>query len=131
MFSGPPACLRQEILEGTDRPNIEDYPRGLLWLNFLKLFRFYGTFPLLCMKFEICTALFKIITSIYCLYFLRSGSSKGVSNRAIFAYKNGRFASRFLLLDIGFLEASKKAKFVFQKSLSETPSKPHRSVLHS
>ena len=45
-------------------------------------------------------------------------SLRGVSNRNLFAYKNGRFASRFLLLGIGFLEAS--------KNLSETPFKPDR-----
>ena len=48
-------------------------------------------------------------------------SLKGVSNRALLAYKNGRFASSFLLLGIGFLEALKKANVSF-----ESPSpKPH------
>ena len=44
------------------------------------------------------------------LWYLESGVEKltrssleGLSNRAIFAYKNGRFASRFLHLGIGFL----------------------------
>ena len=41
-------------------------------------------------------------------------SLKGVSNQALFAYKNGRFASRFLHLRIGFLEASKKANLPFK-----------------
>ena len=40
---------------------------------------------------------------------LTRSSLKGLSNWAPFAYKNGRFASRSLLLGIGFLEASKKA----------------------
>ena len=59
---------------------------------------------------------------------LRSGleklirsSLKGVSNTALFAYKDGRFASSFLLLGIGFLEASKKANSSFK---SPSP-KPH------
>ena len=48
-------------------------------------------------------------------------SLKGLSNRAIFACKNWPFASRFLLLGIGFLEASKKANLSFKR-----PSpKPH------
>ena len=45
---------------------------------------------------------------------LTQSSLKGLSNRALFAYKNGRFASRFLLLGIGFLEASKKANLSFR-----------------
>ena len=36
-------------------------------------------------------------------------SLKGVLSSALFAYKNGRFASSFLLLGFGFLEASKHA----------------------
>ena len=58
---------------------------------------------------------------------LRSGKTdpvqfKGVSNRAgLFAYKHGRFAKSFLLLGIGFLEASKKANLSFK---SPSP-KPH------
>ena len=62
---------------------------------------------------------------------IRSGETdpfKGRFQQGLFAYKNVRFASSFLLLRIGFLEASKKqiSKFVFQKSLSETPFKPDR-----
>ena len=45
---------------------------------------------------------------------LTRSSLKGVSNRALFAYKNGCFASRFLFLGIGFLEASKKANLSFK-----------------
>ena len=52
---------------------------------------------------------------------LTRSSLKGVSNRALFAYKNGRFASSFLLLGIGFLEASKKDNLSFK---SPSP-KPH------
>ena len=52
---------------------------------------------------------------------LTRSSLKGVSNRALFAYKNGRFASRFLLLGIGFLEALKKTNLSFK---SPSP-KPH------
>ena len=48
---------------------------------------------------------------------LTRSSLKGLSNRAIFA----RFASRFLLLGIGFLEASKKANLSFKS----TSLKPH------
>ena len=48
-------------------------------------------------------------------------SLKGVSNRALFAYKNGRFPSSFLLLGIAFLEALKKANVSFK---SPSP-KPH------
>ena len=49
---------------------------------------------------------------------LTQSSLKGLSNRAL---KNGRFASRFLLLGIGFLEASNKANLSFK---SPSP-KPH------
>ena len=52
---------------------------------------------------------------------LTRSSLKGLSNRAIFAYKNGRFASRFLLFGLGFSEASKKANLSFK---SPSP-KPH------
>ena len=52
---------------------------------------------------------------------IRSGKTDPVvSNRALFAYKNGRFASRFLLLGIGFSEALKKANLSF-KSPSPEP----------
>ena len=54
---------------------------------------------------------------------LTRSSLKGVSNRALIIYKNGRFASRFLLLGLGFLEASKKANLSFK---SPSP-KPHLS----
>ena len=40
---------------------------------------------------------------------LTRSSLQGVANKAVFAYKNGRFVSRSLLLGVGFLEASKKA----------------------
>ena len=39
---------------------------------------------------------------------------KGVSNRALFAYENGRFASSFLLLGVGVGEASKNADLSFK-----------------
>ena len=53
---------------------------------------------------------------------LARSSLKGVSNRALSAYENGRFvASTFLLLGKGFLEASKKANLSFK---SPSP-KPH------
>ena len=57
---------------------------------------------------------------------IRSGkltlsSSKAFLNRALFAYENGHFASGFLLLGIGLLEASKKANLSFK---SPSP-KPH------
>ena len=42
-------------------------------------------------------------------------------NRALFAYRNGRFASSLLLLGIGVSQASKKAIFSFK---SPSP-KPH------
>ena len=51
---------------------------------------------------------------------LTQASLKGVSNRALFACKNGRFASNFLLLGVGFLEASKQANSSF-KSLAPKP----------
>ena len=43
-------------------------------------------------------------------------SSKGFLNRTLFAYKNGRFASSFLLLGIGLSKASKR-----QICLSKVP----------
>ena len=48
-------------------------------------------------------------------FFFRTGKTdpvlfKGFLNRALFAYKNGRFASSFLLLGIGLLHASKISK---------------------
>ena len=50
---------------------------------------------------------------------LTRSSLKGFLNRPLFAYKNGRFASRtFISLE--------KGKLVFQKFLSETPFKPDR-----
>ena len=52
---------------------------------------------------------------------LTRSSLKGRSNRARFAYKNGRFASRFLLLGIGFLEASKKANLSFKSPSPKPP----------
>ena len=52
---------------------------------------------------------------------LTRSSLKGVSSKTLFAYKNGRFASSFLLSGIGFLEASKKANLSFK---SPSP-KPH------
>ena len=57
---------------------------------------------------------------------IRSGKTdpfqfKGVFKRAVCAYKKEGFASSFLLLGIGFLEALKKAKLSFKR-----PSpKPH------
>ena len=48
-------------------------------------------------------------------------SLKGFLNRALFAYKNGRLASSFLLLGIGLLFASRKANLSFK---SPSP-KPH------
>ena len=52
---------------------------------------------------------------------LTRSSLKGFLNRPLFAYKNGRFASSFLLLGIEFLLASKKANSPFKR-----PSpKPH------
>ena len=64
---------------------------------------------------------------------LTRSSLNGVLNRALFAYENGCFASRFLLLGIGFLEASKKANLSFKSPSSEpllnrTGSVPKRSV---
>ena len=47
-------------------------------------------------------------------------SLKGVSSRALFAYKNGRFANSFLLLGIDF-ETLKKANMSFKSP----PLKPH------
>ena len=52
---------------------------------------------------------------------LTRSSLKGFFNRALFAYKNGCFESSFLFLDIGVLQASKKANFSFK---SPSP-KPH------
>ena len=52
---------------------------------------------------------------------LTRSSLKGFLNRALFAYKNGRFASSLLLLGIGLLQASKKANLSFK---SPSP-KPH------
>ena len=53
---------------------------------------------------------------------LTRSSLKGLSDRRpLFAYKNGCFASRFLLLGIGCLEASKKAN----SSFKSTSPKPH------
>ena len=58
---------------------------------------------------------------------VRSGKTDPVQfkkvflNRALLAYKNGRFASSFLLLGIGLLQASKKANLSFK---SPSP-KPH------
>ena len=52
---------------------------------------------------------------------LTRSSLKGVSNRALFLYKNGHFASSFLLLGIAVLEASKKANLSFKSPLSENP----------
>ena len=52
---------------------------------------------------------------------LTRSSLKGLSNRALFAYKSGRFTRRFLLLGIGRIFRSlEKGKFVIQKSLSQT-----------
>ena len=47
---------------------------------------------------------------------LPRSSLKGVSNRALFAYKNGRFASRCLVLGIGFFGSLEKDKFVFHSN---------------
>ena len=47
-------------------------------------------------------------------------------NKALFAYKNGRCASSFLLSGCRTFISLEKGKFVFQKSLSETPFKPDR-----
>ena len=60
---------------------------------------------------------------------VRSGKTdpvqfKGVFKQGPFAYKNGRFASSFLLLGIGLFIGLEKSKFVFQESLSETPFTP-------
>ena len=52
---------------------------------------------------------------------LTRSSLKGFFNRALFAYKNERFASSFLLLGVGLLQASKKANLSFK---SPSP-KPH------
>ena len=52
---------------------------------------------------------------------LTRSSSNGLSNRAILAHKNRFFASRLLLLGIGFLEAPRKANFSFKS----TSPKPH------
>ena len=60
---------------------------------------------------------------------LTRSSLKGLSNRALLAYKNGRFASRFLLLGIGFLEASKKANLSFKSSSPKPPLNWTGSVL--
>ena len=57
---------------------------------------------------------------------LTRSSLKGFLNRTLFAYKNGRFASSFSLLRYRTFLSLEKGKFVFQKSLSETPSKPDR-----
>ena len=46
---------------------------------------------------------------------LTRSSLKGVSNKSLFACKNGHFASSFLLLGIGFLEASKQANLSFKR----------------
>ena len=51
---------------------------------------------------------------------LTRSSLKGLSNRALLRIKNGCFASRFLLLGIGFLEASIKTNLSF-KSPSPKP----------
>ena len=50
---------------------------------------------------------------------------KGLSNRALFAHKNGHFASRYLLLGIGYLKASKKANCLSKVPL-RNPIKPDR-----
>ena len=47
---------------------------------------------------------------------LTRSSLKGFLNRALFAYKNGGFASSFLLLGVGLLQASKR-----QICLSKVP----------
>ena len=52
---------------------------------------------------------------------LTRSSLKAFLKRALFAYKNERFASSFLLLGIEFLKASKKANLSFK---SPSP-KPH------
>ena len=57
---------------------------------------------------------------------LTRSSSKGFLKRTLFAYKNGRFAGSFLLLGIGLFISLEKGRFVFQKSLSETPFKLDR-----
>ena len=46
---------------------------------------------------------------------------RGFLNRALLAFKNGHFASSFLLLGIGFLEASKNANLSFKRPST----KPH------
>ena len=45
---------------------------------------------------------------------LKGVFNKEFLNRALFAYKNGHFASSFLLLGIGLVQASKKANLSFQ-----------------
>ena len=57
---------------------------------------------------------------------LTRSSLKGVLNRALFAYKNGRFWKQFSPLRYRMFRSFEKGKFVFQKSLSETPFKPDR-----
>ena len=52
---------------------------------------------------------------------LTRSSLKGFLNRALFAFKNGRFAGSFLFLGIGLLKALKKANLSFK---SPSP-KPH------
>ena len=48
---------------------------------------------------------------------LTRSSLEGFFNRALFADKNAHFASSFLLLGIGFLQASKKANLSFNAPL--------------
>ena len=54
---------------------------------------------------------------------LTRSSLKGLSNRALSAYKNGRFARSFLLLGIGFLE---RRQICLSKVALRNPFKPHR-----